>query len=149
PEGKTITWEGRSCNGLQSEGLSNGLMVYGTEGAALLDDNSFKVFDLKKKVMKEASAKREADPTNTLSATGRRLDTLHFVNFLDAIRTGKQPNCPVEEGHKTVGSLHLGNIAWRVGRELHCDPSNGHIKNDAEAMKFWKREYEKGWEPKV
>jgi len=31
---------------------------------------------------------------------------------------------------------------------LYCDTSNGHI-NDKDAMKLWKREYEKGWEPKV
>jgi hypothetical protein len=45
--------------------------------------------------------------------------------------------------------LHLGNIAWRVGRELHLDPANGHIKGDKDAMKLWKREYQKGWEPLV
>jgi len=45
--------------------------------------------------------------------------------------------------------LHLGNIAWRVGRELHCNPANGHILKDAQAMKLWRREYEKGWAPVV
>ena len=45
--------------------------------------------------------------------------------------------------------LHLGNIAWRVGRELHCDPANGHIQNDEAAMQLWAREYEKGWAPVV
>jgi hypothetical protein len=45
--------------------------------------------------------------------------------------------------------LHLGNIAWRVHRALECDPANGHIRNDPEAMKLWSREYEPGWEPKL
>jgi hypothetical protein len=45
--------------------------------------------------------------------------------------------------------LHLGNIAWRTRRDLHCDPANGHILNDAEAMKLWRRDYEPGWEPVV
>jgi hypothetical protein len=43
----------------------------------------------------------------------------------------------------------LGNIAWRVGRDLKLDPANGHIIGDKEAQKLWAREYEKGWEPKV
>jgi hypothetical protein len=43
----------------------------------------------------------------------------------------------------------LANIAQRTGKTLHTDPTNGHILNDKEAMKLWKREYEKGWEPKV
>jgi predicted dehydrogenase len=148
-DGKSISWEGRSCNNYPVEGLARGVLVYGTEGSALLDSNSYKIFDKKKKVVKEVTEKSNADPTNTLSATGIELDQVHIANFLDAIRGFKPLNAPVEEGHKSVAMLHLGNIAWRVGRELHCDPANGHIKNDPEAMKLWRRDYEKGWEPKV
>jgi predicted dehydrogenase len=148
-EGKSIAWEGRSCNPYPDERLDRGAMVYGTEGAVLLDANSYTVFDKKKKVVKQAVEKAEAEGTNTVSATGFRLDLLHVKDFLDAVRTGKRPNCPVEEGHKSVGMLHVANIAWRVGRELYCDPTNGHIKNDPEAMKLWGRQYEPGWEPKV
>ena len=43
----------------------------------------------------------------------------------------------------------VGNIAWRVGRDLKIDPKNGHILDDKDAQKLWGREYEKGWEPKV
>jgi hypothetical protein len=32
---------------------------------------------------------------------------------------------------------------------LDCDPANGHILHDGEAMKLWGRTYEPGWEPKV
>jgi hypothetical protein len=45
--------------------------------------------------------------------------------------------------------LHLGNIAWRVNRQLRIDPANGHIQADEEALKLWGREYDSGWEPKV
>ena len=45
--------------------------------------------------------------------------------------------------------LQVANIAWEVNRELNLDPSSGHIQEDAEAMKRWSREYEKGWEPHV
>lgn len=146
---KTISWEGRSCNKYPVEGLERGAMVYGTKGAVLLDTNNYTVFDEKKKVVKEIKEKAEADLTNTVSSTGMRLDQLHFVNFLEAIRTGKALNSPITEGHKSVTMLHLGNIAWRVGRELHCDPANGHILKDSQAMKLWRREYERGWAPVV
>jgi hypothetical protein len=89
------------------------------------------------------------DPTNILSGTGIELDRLHFQNFIGAIRSGQRLNSPIEEGHKSVTLLHLGNIAWRVGRELHCDPANGHILKDSEARKLWRREYERGWAPVV
>jgi hypothetical protein len=45
--------------------------------------------------------------------------------------------------------MQLGNIAWRVGRDLKIDPTNGHIIGDNEAKKLWSRQYEKGWEPKI
>jgi predicted dehydrogenase len=148
-EGKTISWEGRSCNDYPVEGLSRGSMVYGTEGAALLDGNNYTIFDKKNKKVKEVKGREKADATNTVSASGIGMDQLHVKDFLECIRTGKAPNSPITEGHKSVTMLHLGNIAWRVGRELNIDPGNGHIKNDDEAMKLWRREYEPGWEPKV
>jgi hypothetical protein len=43
----------------------------------------------------------------------------------------------------------LGNIAFRTGRALNIDPTNGRILNDKDAMKLWGRTYEKGWEPVV
>ena len=73
----------------------------------------------------------------------------HIANFLDCIRTGKRPNCDIEDGHKSTLLCHLGNIAHRVNRVLTTDAKNGHIVNDSEAMKLWSREYRPGWEPKV
>ena len=69
---KTISWEGRSCNEYPVEGLERGAMVYGTEGAVLLDGNNYTIFDKKKKVVKQIKEKAVADPTNTLSAHRHR-----------------------------------------------------------------------------
>ena len=35
----------------------------------------------------------------------------------------------------------------QIARELHLDPRDGKVQNDAEAMKMWGRTYEKGWAP--
>ena len=92
-------------------------MVYGTDGAALLDSNSYKFFDKKKKLIKEVADVKDSEGTNVLSASGRRLDKMHLQNFLESVRGKATPNCPVEEGQRSVGILHLGNISWRMGRE--------------------------------
>jgi predicted dehydrogenase len=149
PEGKSITWEGRSCNRYPVEKLDRGSIIYGTGGAVLLDNDSYTVFDSKNKVVKEIKGKTTANPTDPLSGSGIELDALHFKTFVDAVRNGKQVTSPVDEAHKSVLMLHLGNIAWRTGHELHCDPQNGHIQKDAEASKLWRRTYERGWEPRV
>ena len=150
-EGKTLSWEGRSCNDYPVEGLARGCLVYGTEGTVLLDGaaNSYTVFDAQKKKVKEVQGNIKADATNIVSPSGVALDQLHFKNFLESIRTGKEPSSPIAEAHKSVTMLHLGNIAWRVGRELNIDSRTGQIKDDSEAMKLWQREYEPGWEPRV
>jgi predicted dehydrogenase len=148
-QGKSISWESRSCNDFPVENKGRGALIYGTTGTALLEGNNYTVYDSKRKVVKELKDDTKADPTDKLSASGIKLDQVHMKDFIDCIRTGKKPNSPITEGHKSCAMLHLGNIAWRVGRELHLDPANGHIKDDPEAMKLWRREYEPGWEPKV
>jgi predicted dehydrogenase len=146
---KSISWEGRSCNGFKTEKLPRGVFVYGTEGAVLLDGNDYSVFDAKNKLVKAVTEKPEGDGTNLQSASGVRLDRLHVRNFVDAIRTGSPLSSPISEAHKTVALPHLGNIAQRMGRSLDCDKADGHILHDDEAMRLWRRDYEPGWEPQV
>ncbi|HEY3757305.1 MAG TPA: Gfo/Idh/MocA family oxidoreductase [Opitutaceae bacterium] len=149
PEGKSLSWEGRSCNPRPVEGRQRGAMIYGTEGSALLDGLEYTIYDRKDRIVREVKSAGQKDTTNILSSTGAAADTLHFRNFADAVRQGTPLNSSIEIANPSVNLLHLGNIAWRVGRELHCDTSNGHILGDADAMKLWQRTYEPGWEPKV
>lgn len=144
---KSITWEGRSCNAYRTEGLGRGVIVFGTEGSALMEGNNYTVFDSDGKKVKAVTEAAEGDSTSIRSANGTRLDQKHFANFIDAVKSGAALNSPISEGHKSVMLPHLGNISQRVGRSLDCDASNGHILNDAEAMKLWQRTYEPGWEP--
>jgi hypothetical protein len=58
-------------------------------------------------------------------------------------------NSDIESGHQSTLLVQLGNIALRTGRTLNIDPKTGHILNDKDAMKYWSREYQPGWEPKV
>jgi predicted dehydrogenase len=144
---KSISWEGRSCNGFPAEGLPRGAYIYGTEGTALLEGDNYTVFDSRNRKVRTLLDKSEGNGTDVTSASGIRLDRLHMRNFVDAIRGGAPLNSPISEGHKSVTMLHLGNIAQRVGRALACNPADGHILNDDDAMKLWQREYEPGWAP--
>lgn len=132
---KSLVWEGRSCN----KHRSGFVTFYGTEGTLELEGNGgYTIYDASDKIVDKATSASQGDIE-------------HIVNFLDAIRNDKPLalNAEIEKGHRSTLLCHLGNIAQRVGRTLHCDPRNGHIQNDEPAMKLWRREYEKGWEPKV
>jgi predicted dehydrogenase len=145
----TITWESRSCNNFPVEGAGRGFIIYGDKGTLVNGGgDDYKIYDTDKKLVREMSSKVKADATNPVAASGND-DLFHFDNFLKAIRGEATINSPVDEGHKSILLCHLANIAQRTGTTLHCDPSNGHIKNNPPAMALWKREYQKGWEPVV
>ena len=75
----------------------------------------------------------------------------HIDNLIKAIRAEdpKSLNAEIEIGHRSTLLCHLGNISQRVGRILTCDTSNGHIKDDKEAMALWQREYHGDWKARL
>ena len=142
----SMSWEGRSCNGKPVEGSAVGVVFYGETGSMLIPGgNSYTIFDLKGKVVKEVNDEIKIDPRNATNPT-EQLDALHIQNMFDAIHNGEKLNSDVDSGHKSTLLVQLGNIAQRVGRSLEIDAKNGHILNDKDAQKFWSRTYEKGWE---
>jgi predicted dehydrogenase len=146
---KAITWEGRSCNKFPVEGTGRGFIIYGDKGTLVnLSGGDYKIYDASDKLIKEEKGEAGADPNNPVSATGN-LDFYHFENFVNSIRGEAKLNSPVSEGQKSVLLCHLANISQRTGRALDCDPQNGHILHDSEAMMLWQREYEKGWAPVI
>ena len=147
----SLMWESRSSNGRQIEGRDRGIIFYGDKGSLDTGGDSYKVYDNDGKLLDEVKSLIVEGPLegrNTASPS-LGMDSLHVADFLDAIRKSRRPNCDVEIGYKSVVSMLLGNISWRVGRDLKIDPKNGHILDDKEAQKLWGRTYEKGWEPKV
>ncbi|RPE07970.1 gfo/Idh/MocA family oxidoreductase [Chitinophaga lutea] len=144
----SIAWEGRSCNGKPIEGNTAGVIFYGENGSLVIDGNAYTIFDLKNKVVKDVKNTKAIDARN-LTNPAADLDALHIQNFFDGIKNGAKLNADILGGHKSTLLCQLGNIALRSGSALNIDPSNGHIKNNAAAQKFWTRDYQPGWEPKI
>lgn len=141
-----MTWEGRSCNGRSVEGVGVGLIFYGDNGSLVIEGgNSYKVYDLKNNLLKEVSGSQDIS-TGNLSNPSQDLDVLHIQNLFDAIRKGTSLNSDITGGHQSTLLVQLGNIALRSGSTLNIDPTNGHILDNDEAMKYWSRDYEPGWE---
>lgn len=147
---KLALWEGRSCNGFNSEGAGRGVIFYGEKGTmSVPGGDDYKVYDLDNKLIKDVKTElQEATRTNTMGM-GEKLDSIILENFVESIRGKAQQTAPINEGQKSTLLPQLGNISQRVGRSLICNPLNGHILNDKEAMKLWSREYAKGWEMKL
>jgi predicted dehydrogenase len=145
PNNSSILWEARSCNGHGVDGIAVGVTFYGEGGSLTINGNGYTIYDLKSAVVKEV---KEGDGMNLLDKTNpsQNLDSIHFQNFFDGIKTGASLNGDIPNGHISTLLCQLGNIAWRTGEMLQTDPKNGHILNSPKAMKLWKRDYEPGWE---
>ena len=70
-------------------------------------------------------------------------------NFVNAIIKGEKQNSPIADASISTQLCHLGNIAQDLKESLIIDPKTGRVLNNKQAQKMWKREYEKGWEPKL
>ena len=145
--GKSIIWQGQSCNGLDLYQRSRGTAVLGTNGSVVVDRDGYVIYDLKNKVVKEMKAAPKSDSLNTVGDDW--LTQLHIDNFVSAVRTGTKLSAPIEDGAKTGTLCHLGTISQQVDRKLTIDPKTGHIIGDGDAAKLWSREYDPRWKPVV
>jgi hypothetical protein len=110
-KGVSMSWEGRSCNGKQIEGSSVGVVFYGENGSLLIPSrNSYTIFDLQGKVIKEVKEQQKIDPRD-LSNPSEQVDALHIQNMFDAINNGAPLHSGVDSGFKSTLLVQLGNIS--------------------------------------
>lgn len=67
----------------------------------------------------------------------------HYQNWLDAIKSRKQPICDVETGHRSASICHIANIAYELNRPLQWNPYKEKFIGDSEANKMRKRKKRK------
>jgi len=66
----------------------------------------------------------------------------HYLNFIDCVRSRKQPNCGIEQGHLSSTLAHLANAALRAGnKQLVFDSETETFTNCPEANKRLRPEY--------
>lgn len=71
----------------------------------------------------------------------------HILNYIDCIRTRKQPNGSIVEGHKSSVHIHLANLSYRAGnKQLQFSPEYEAIINDSNASSLARLTYRKGFE---
>lgn len=65
----------------------------------------------------------------------------HEREWLDCIKSRKQPSCSVNYHWKVDIALTLGNLAYRLKRSIRFDPQSEKIVGDPEAVKLARPEY--------
>ena len=68
-------------------------------------------------------------------------------DFVDCMRSRKQPFCSLEMGHRTAVICNLGNLSLRLGgRAIQWDPDKEVVVGDKEAAALCSTEYRKPWD---
>jgi predicted dehydrogenase len=129
----------------QNYGRGHGVAFIGEYGTLVVDRNGWEVIPETTSV----SAKKGMEAVPVQKGTGKGLD-LHVKNFLECMKTRAKPNCDIETGAHIARIAHLGNIAYRLGRQVYWDGDKQQFKNDAKADAYIKAHYRAPWElPKI
>jgi predicted dehydrogenase len=146
--GRSIVWEGLSCNRRGIDGTGFGASFHGRDGTVVIERFGYRVFDHAGELVEEVTGSEVSEEIG-VAGPGFDIDRAHLTNFVQAIRAGERLRAPIDDGQKSTLLCHLGNIAQRTGRALKVDSASGRILDDPDAMRLWSREYEPGWEPRV
>jgi predicted dehydrogenase len=122
----------------------------GTKGTLYADENGYKITGTKKGQFQNWDKMMEDDSFSTKNlvlADGSNGDSTGAVvrNFLDCIKSRKNPLCPLEEGHRSTSFAHLGNIALKLKSRLEWDPVKEVFTNNQAANQLLHYEYRKPW----
>jgi len=129
-EKKMIQFEVRHWMTNDEGGASVGNIFYGTDGYLVVKGyDTFETY---------LGQKKEKGPA-------RKAGGDHYQNFIKAVYSRKtsDQNGPVETAHLSSGLAHLGNISYRLGRQLTFDSAKEKFVGDTEADKMLKRNYRK------
>jgi hypothetical protein len=69
----------------------------------------------------------------------------HSGNFLDCVRTRKQPICDVETAHRSISAVLLGGLVIQLKRGLKWDPQREQFINDDEANRLLSTAFRAPW----
>jgi len=120
----TVLWEHRLCSSHGMEGRSAGLAFYGERGVLVIDRGGWKVYD--------------GEPAHG-AASAADMTAAHLRDFIDGVRTRHAPAADLASAVVSAGWCHLGNVSYRVQREIRFDPDQQVCSGDSAATALLSR----------
>jgi len=127
----------------------HGEAFYGTNGALFSDRLGFEVSPELKPAPRQASGGTGGPAGFRMArkeASGPDATNLHVKDFIECVRSRKQPVGDVAIGHRATIVAHLGNIAYRTGRKIRWDAAKEEIIGDPQASELLSRKARKPWD---
>ena len=135
-----MQWENNAGKQVGPFGRNYGVAFIGTNGTLVADRSKWEVFP----EWDDAKKENKMDPVEPQK--GQNGHALHAENFINCVRSRKEPACPIEAGRAVAMAAHMANIALRSGSyHLKWDHAKNHFSNSKEANKYIVPEYRKPW----
>jgi predicted dehydrogenase len=138
----TVTWMLQLCNsfGFDLQGTSTAItrrlgIYFHAVNATLYADYG------RHKVVPEGDKLKDSTPP----AKSIPPSPGHEREWLDSIRSRKQPSCNVSYHYRLDAAIALANIAYKLGRSIRFDPTTEKIVGDPEAAKLAQPDYRAPW----
>jgi predicted dehydrogenase len=134
----TLEWDHAGGLGKGIYGRNYGVAFIGNNGTLVVNREGWEVI---------AESLNGVDKTEIIPLQlADKADHLkHVQNFIECLKSRKQPACDIEFGHNAALVAHMGNIAYRTGNKLQWDAEKGKFKDDAKANSFLKPDYRTPW----
>mgnify|MGYP001770747182 CR=1 FL=1 len=138
--GVTMTWMMNMVNsfgfdfGRGSPARRLGIYLHGVNGTLFADYGRYEVV-AEGEFLKDLSPPPQSIPPSPG----------HEREWLDGIKSGKQPSCNVEYHYRIDLALTLANVAYRVRRAIRFDPRTERIIGDREAQRLARPQYRPPW----
>lgn len=134
----TLEWDHAGGLGKGIYGRNYGVAFIGNNGTLIVNREGWEVM---------AESSNDVDKTEIipLQPADKGDHLKHVQNFIECVKSRKQPACDIEFGHNSALVAHMGNIAYRTGNKLWWDADKSKFKDDAKANAFLKPEYRGPW----
>ncbi len=130
-----VTWRHRIWGAEEfNPETANGIFFYGDKETVIVTDNRWIV------IPRGKGAERKVNEVNSDAGT------LQMAEFLEAVRTRKQPPNSIEDAHFSTTTVKLAMIAYAIGCRITWDGANEQIVGNPAAAELLKREYRTPWQ---
>jgi predicted dehydrogenase len=158
----------RECAAGYTQTAMGGVLFLGTKGTMLLGRDGFEITADKKEnpvnivariigghpvggpqPVPEAGEEYWTQPAKDKSGDWKDQYVRHTRNFLDCLKSRREPASDLESAHRVATTCHLANISLKTGRKIRWDAEKEEVIGDAKASRLLARAYRKPWDAEL
>jgi predicted dehydrogenase len=117
----------------------------GTQGTVYVSGDRYRVVPEQGGQFQKPGRRMEPQTVKDQEGDNMDMTILHARNFLDCMRSRKEPNADIEIGHRSTTFSLIANISLKLGQRLNWDHEQERFTNSDEANQHLHYEYRKPW----